>query len=328
MSGGRVLTGNQRTGIDVVPDMTRTHSRHRAIGLAAAAAIVIAACGSDDSGPVADPEPPPSTTMAPAPEPTDPAAELTAELAFREFVVTSVEGYPTTDDLADIPIRISFDDGSLSMHAGCNTMFGEFAFVEGRLTVEALGSTEMACETPLMARDRWLSDLVSLGLSVDLDGDVLVLSGVAGSRLELLDRTVAEPDLPLEEVRWLLDGIRDADAVSSVPEGVVASITFVDGRAMVEAGCNRGSADVEFDDDTITLSPMALTRMMCEASAMEVEATMAAILDGTVAYSITADRLSIDTIEPDDTVASDDTPDEMGGRGLLFVADPSELDDA
>lgn len=307
--------------------MNRRTLPHRAVALALGAALVVAACGSDDgdSAPVTDPEPPP-TTMAPAPDDTtDPTDELMAALAGREFVATAIEGFPGNDEIADIPVRITFDEGSLSMNAGCNTMFGGFGFTDGRLTTDALASTEMACEPTLMARDRWLADIVSLGAAVELDGDVLVLSGVAGSRLELLDRTVAEPDLPLEEVRWVLDGIRDADAVSSVPEGVIASVTFTEGRAQVEAGCNRGSAGVELGDGTITFSPLALTRMMCEPAAMEVEAAVIAVLDGQVAYSITADRLSIDTIEPD---ADDEEFPEMGGRGLMFVADPAELDEA
>lgn len=295
-----------------------------AVALVLGAALALAACGTDDAGsaPVPDPEPPP--TMAPDDTP-DPGATLIDELDGREFVSTAIEGDPSGDELADIPVRISFDGASLSMNGGCNTMFGGFEFVDGRLTAEMLASTEMACEPALMARDRWLADIVTIGASVELDGEVLVLAGPAGARLELLDRTVAEPDLPLEGVRWVLDGLRDADAVSSVPVGVVASITFEGGRALVEAGCNRGSAGVEITADTLTFSPLALTRMMCEPAAMEVEALVASVLDGSVSYTITSNRLSIDTIEPD---TGEDLPAEMTGTGLMFVADPADLDEA
>lgn len=310
--------------------MNRFPLPRRAIAVALGAALALAACGADETpAPVTDPEPPP-TTMAPPDDPDDTGTvdtdALIADLDGREFVSTAIEGFQGGDEIADVPVRISFDGASLSMNAGCNTMFGGFGFTEGRLTVDALASTEMACDPTLMARDRWLADVVSLGANVDLDGDVLVLSGVAGSRIEFLDRVVAEPDLPLEDVRWVLDGIRDHDAVSSIPEGVIASITFTEGRALVEAGCNRGSAEVEIGPDTITFSPLGLTKMMCEPAAMEVEAAITAVLDGQVSYTITSDRLTIDTIEPDAT--TDDEFPEMGGRGLMFVADPAELDDA
>lgn len=317
--------------------MTLRHRSIRSLALVAVGALAVAACGSDDAGsaPVPDPEPP-VTTSPPDPDDTDDTDEgaaITAELDGREFVATAVEGFPSSDDdgLADAPIRISFEGTSLSMSAGCNTMFGEFTFVEGRLTVDALGSTEMACDPSLMARDRWLADVIALGAAVEIDGDVVILSGVAGTRIELLDRTVAEPDLPLEDVRWVLDGIREADAVSTVPEGVVASITFSDGQALVEAGCNRGSAGVDIEADTIVFGPLGLTRMMCEPAAMEVEAAMTAVLDGLVSYSIDGDRLLVDTVDEttgDEAAIEDDVPAEMGGRGLMFLADAADLDEA
>jgi heat shock protein HslJ len=283
--------------------------------LVALAALAISACGGDDaaSTPVPDPEPPPTappTTAAP-----------TLELGGREFLSVSVDGYDLVDDTV---IRLSFDVDSLSANAGCNTLFGGYTISDGRLTVQQLATTEMACETELMTQDRWLTDILSLEPFVELDGDTLTMRGAGGATLEFLDRTVADPDRPLTETRWVLDGIRDGDAVSTVAEGVTASITIADdGTAVVEAGCNRGSAGVEITDDTIVFGPLALTRMMCEPAAMDVESAVTALLDGEVAYRIDADRLTLDS---PDTVTGDvddtsDEPMDMGGTGLLFVAD-------
>ena len=41
----------------------------------------------------------------------------------REFVSTQVDGYELVPDST---IRISFADGSVSVNAGCNTMFGGY----------------------------------------------------------------------------------------------------------------------------------------------------------------------------------------------------------
>jgi heat shock protein HslJ len=289
------------------------------LSLVALAALALAACGGDDaaSTPVPDPQPP---ATAP-PTTTEPAVEPAAELEGRQFLSASVEGYDLVDDTV---IRLSFDVDSLSANAGCNTLFGGYTISEGRLQVQQLATTEMACETDLMVQDRWLTDILSLEPFVELDGDTLTMRGAGGATLEFVDRTVADPDRPITETRWVLDGIRDGDAVSTVPEGVTAAITFLDdGTAVVEAGCNRGSAGVEITDDTIVFGPIALTRMMCEPGAMDVEATVTALLDGEVSYTIVADRLMLDSA---DTVTGDaddtsDEPVEMGGIGLMFVAD-------
>lgn len=274
-------------------------------------ALAIAACGGDDSDatPVTDPEPPPTAPPVTAP----PSPELDG----REFLSESVDGYELVDDTI---IRLSFDDGALSANAGCNTLFGAYTVVEGQLRAPMLGTTEMGCEMELMAQDRWLTDILSLEPRVELDGDTLTLRGAGGATLVFLDRTVADPDRPIVGTRWVLDGIRTQDAVSTVPEGVIASLTIDDeGAAVVEAGCNRGSAGVEIGDDTLVFGPLALTRMMCEPGAMDVEAAVTAVLDGEVAYRIDADRLTIDSAD----TPADPSDGEMGGTGLMFVADES-----
>lgn len=284
--------------------MQTPRSPRRSLGVVAGlalTALVLAACGSDDGddAPVADPEPPPT-----APAPTTEAPPV-FDLDGREFLSTSVEGY---DLVGDTVIRLTFDDGSLSANAGCNTIFGGYTVNGDRLSVSTIGTTEMACEQDLMVQDRWLTDILALEPILELDGDTLTLRGAGGAVIEFLDRTVADPDRPLEGTRWVLDGIRTADAVSSVPEGVTASIAIDDdGTARVEAGCNTGSSSVEIADDTITFGPLALTRMMCEPDAMDVEAAMTAVLDGEATYTIDATRLTLDA----------------GDTGLMFVADES-----
>lgn len=276
-------------------------------------ALAVAGCGSDDDAgaPVTDPSPP---TQPPAAEPLD--------LDGREFLSTSVEGHQLVDDTV---IRLSFADGALSANAGCNTLFGGYTLTgEGVLQVPAMATTEMACEMDLMAQDRWLTDVLSLEPRLTLDGDTLTVDGVGGATIVFTDRVVADPDRPIVGTRWVLDGIRSQDAVSSVPEGVIASITIDGDTAVVEAGCNRGSAGVEITDDTVTFGPLALTRMMCEPGAMEVEDAMTALLQGEVRYRIDADRLTLDS--PDTFAGDDDPTDEPGemmGDGLMFVADES-----
>jgi heat shock protein HslJ len=290
--------------------------RRRTLGavvpVLALAALALGACGSDDdtATPVTDPAPAP--TQPPATEPPDDTSA--AELDGREFLSTSVDGYDLVDDTV---IRLSFDDGALSANAGCNTLLGDYSISGGRLSAPVLASTEMGCEMELMTQDRWLTDILALDPIVEVDGDTLTLRGAGGATLVFVDRLVADPDRSITGTRWVLDGIRDGDAVSSVPESVVASITIDDGTAVVEAGCNGGSASVQVADDTLVFGPLALTRMMCEPDAMEVETVVSAVLDGEVTYTIDADRLTIDSLD----TPMDPDDGEMGGRGLIFLAD-------
>ncbi len=145
----------------------------------AVAALALSACGGDDaaSTPVPDPEPPPT---APPTTVTQPV-----ELDGREFVSVSVEGY---DLVEGTDIRLSFDDGSLSANAGCNTLSGGYTTSDGRLVVQQLATTEMACDMELMVQDRWLTDILSLEPIVEVEGDTLSMQGAGGAMLELVDR--------------------------------------------------------------------------------------------------------------------------------------------
>lgn len=271
--------------------------------------VALSACGSDDaSGTPQTTDPAP--TLPPVTTPPPP------ELDGREFVLTGLDGHEL---VADTTIRLVFDDGSVSANAGCNTLFGGYSWEGDRLAVDTMGSTDIACEPDRMAQDRWLTDVFQLRPVVSVDGDVLTVRGPAGAVLTFTDRRIAEPDLALEDVRWVADGLRSQDAMSTLPDGVVVAFTFDSERVTVEAGCNRGSAGYEVDGDVITVGPLALTRMMCEPDAMEVEALVTGLLEQPVTFRIDADRLTIDSA--DTGTGTDDEPAEMLGTGITFVAE-------
>ncbi|MEO7230891.1 MAG: META domain-containing protein, partial [Candidatus Limnocylindrales bacterium] len=189
------------------------------LALLAVACIAASACsgaGSGTTGPSA------STSL------TDPAA-----LDGRVFLSTRVDG-PAL--VAGSVIRLAFEGGNISVHAGCNSMSGTYSIDGDRLEVGALATTEMACEPALMEQDRWVAGLLSAA-TISLSGDALTLAS-SGVRLSLLDREVADPDRPLIGTSWLLDGIVAGGAVSSVAAGVQASLSFSDHRVDVMAGCN------------------------------------------------------------------------------------------
>jgi heat shock protein HslJ len=127
-----------------------------------------------------------------------------------------------------------------------------------------------------------------------LEGDELVLED-GETVITLLDREVADPDLPLIGPVWTVTAIIEGDAVSSVPEDVLATLVFTDdGQVMVTTGCNSGSGGVEVRTTTILFGDLALTRMACAGPAGEMEQAMLTVLSADVVrYEIEASILDL-----------------------------------
>ena len=222
-------------------------------------------------------------------------------LEHRTFLSTGLEGRSL---VAGSTVRLAFENGQLSASAGCNSMGGPYRIEGDRLVAGQLATTEMGCAPALMEQDRWLAELLG-GSTIALDGDTLTLTRVE-ARLTLVDREVADPDRPLIGTRWVVDGLVSAGAVSSVPVGVTAALTFSNGRVDVEAGCNAGGGPVQVTDSMLDFGVISLTKMACAPEPMAVEGAVTALLSGTAGYTIEAGTLTLDG----------------GGSGLILRAAP------
>lgn len=258
------------------------------LAVSLAAALALAACGGA------------ATTPSPSPS-AEPSSEPAAGLDGRTFLSTGITGHAL---VGGSQVRLAFQGGSLSANAGCNSMSGGYEVVDGHLRTSQMAMTEMACVEPLMAQDDWLASFLP-DAGITLEGDTLTLAK-DDVTLTLTDRVVADPDRPLLGTRWVVEGLVSGEAVSSVPVGVTAALTFSDGKVDVEAGCNRGSGSTEVSDLAITFGPIAITMMACPEPAMSVEAAVLSVLSGEVAYDIEADSLML----------------EGGGSGLVLRAMP------
>lgn len=238
-----------------------------------------------------------------------------ARLAGRTFLSSSVTGH---DLVAGSGISLAFDtDGRLVANAGCNTMSGSYRLDGGRLTVGDLATTEMGCDKPLMDQDGWLSDLLGAGLTATLNGDTLTLTG-DGVTLHLTDRKVADPDRPLQGTTWRLDGIVSgtgpSSSVSSVPQGIAATLRIAGGKIHFFDGLNDydgpvgSGAALTIGPDTVTIhGDIAGSAVGC-ASGSTCSVDMS-VLRQDFHYQITADRLTVTGIG---TTAD---------KGLMFVSE-------
>lgn len=205
-------------------------------------------------------------------------------------------------DGADPPLRpnttvtLSFTNDALSGSAGCNTLYAKASLSNGRLVVQGMSQTDMGCPGRQF-HDQWMSDLLTDGPAVMLDGDHLTLTS-GGTIVELQDERTSDPDRPLVGTTWTLETLEDgsdADSASvGADTGVSSTLRFgTDGELAASPGCNRGSARYRFEADTIALDPIVLTRMACDGPAMNVESDVVQILDGVVSYEIVGSRLRL-----------------------------------
>lgn len=199
-------------------------------------------------------------------------------------------------------ITLGFADGQLSASVGCNTMGASYRVDGGRLVIGQAFQTEMGCDPERMAQDEWLFGFLGSGPVARLSSDELVLEG-GGTVIRLLDREIAEPDLPLVGPTWTLVSIIEGDAVSSVPEGVVATLRFgADGRVAIQTGCNEGGATFTVADGTLRLGDIITTKRACVGAGTAVEEAVLAVLGQATAVGIDASSLEL----------------RSGGRGLQF----------
>lgn len=280
---------------------------HILLAIATAGLFTLAACGDPSTEP-ADSVP---TTVAGSPstdpgstQVTTPSIDLAAALDGNTYLAQSATGITLAPDAV---LSLTFADGQVSFSGGCNGHSGAATFEGDQLTVGPMMSTMMACDQPLMDQDAAVAAMLNAGVTVQLDGDNLALTGADGSRLELLDRVVADPDRPIEGTTWVVTGIISDEAISSGWGEAVASITIVDGQAQVAAGCNRGMASATIGEGTITFGPLALTKMMCDDEAMRLEAAVTTVLQGEVTFDIEAASLTL----------------MNGTNGLMLTADES-----
>jgi heat shock protein HslJ len=220
------------------------------------------------------------------------------DVAGRSFLWTSATVNGVAQPMVEgTQLRISFStEGMLTASAGCNTFAAMYRIDGGVLAISEGAMTEMGCAPALADQDTWLFAFLGAQPLITLDGDELVLEDDV-TVITLLDREVADPDLPLVGPVWVVTGIVEGNAVSSIPDGVVATLVFTeDGLVMVNTGCNTGSgaAEIRTGTETILFGEIALTRMACQAPGSDMEADVLRVLNADVVrYAIEASALDL-----------------------------------
>ena len=217
------------------------------------------------------------------------------QLEGRSFVSTAVEGQTL---VADTTITLTFEDDRVGVTAGCNTMSGPYRVEAGTLRADQMISTLMGCPDNLAAQDEWVAALLTDGAAVGLEGDTLTLTGP-----DVTVTLAASPTDSIEGRAWSITALEGPDGTQEAPEG--ASLTLADGSVAVATGCNRAMGPATLDGDTLTIGPLASTRMACPTSARG-KGPCSAFLDGDLTVAVDGDQLTL--TKGDETLSLTEVP--------------------
>lgn len=99
--------------------------------------------------------------------------DYAGDIEGREYESTEVRGHELVEGST---ITMTFEEGRISANGGCNTLNGAATWDDGTLEVaEPLASTMMACDEALMEQDQWLSEFLTSGPAIEIDGDTVTL---------------------------------------------------------------------------------------------------------------------------------------------------------
>lgn len=193
------------------------------------------------------------------------------------------------------PLTVSFTDGQISAHAGCNRGSGAADLSDGHLAVTQLATTQMGCPPPIGDADGWMARFLQARPAWTLNGDTLTLTTGAAT-VTLRDKKVVNPDRPLTGTTWQVTSLVSQDAVSAsvALEQARPTLTInADGTAGGSTGCNQFSGPAEVSGTTVTFGPLAVTRRACIGDADEIERSILRVLDGPVQTGVDADQLRL-----------------------------------
>lgn len=156
----------------------RSTARRRTAGIAALAvcAALLSGCGDDGGDDGGEPDAAATTESSESSAPTADDIDLEGS----SYVAEEVVG---RDLVEGTRLRVEFADESMSVSAGCNSMFGSYVVEStGDATVVRWdgepATTQIGCPDDLAAQDAWIVDLFTEGLDlVEADDDRLVLVG-------------------------------------------------------------------------------------------------------------------------------------------------------
>jgi heat shock protein HslJ len=183
----------------------------------------------------------------------------------------------------------------LRAYAGCNKLGAHSEagtlLADGKLWIIGFGSTAKGGEPARRDQDEWLKTFLMSKPTWQVYGDELTLTSAA-TTITLLDRKIAEPDFPLDAVRWkVITTITNGDLFHYHHQAAEAWITFNGDRLTGSTGCNELSGTFTRTNTELIFTSVTITDHPCTAETVVVHAAILATVGSTVTYTIDHNRL-------------------------------------
>jgi heat shock protein HslJ len=196
-----------------------------------------------------------------------------------------IESSEVSVNLGEAGIVARFDGSQMSGFSGVNQYSGPYsAEADGSFEAGPLASTLMAGPEPLMQVEAAYLALLDEGESFSVEGDRLTLATGEGKTLTF--QAAATPELSGSS--WLVTAYNNGkEAVVSVAADSKLTLEFgADGQVSGEAGVNTFSGTYEYDGNTLSLGPLATTRMAGPQELMEQETLYLTALEASVSWEV------------------------------------------
>jgi heat shock protein HslJ len=190
-------------------------------------------------------------------------------------------------------VTIEFRGGQVSGVSACNQYGGSYtADSDEALIFGTFHSTAMACVPAVGALEHAYMEALDKVTHFSVDG-TLELTG-AGKPLTY-DRAPPVQTVQLVGTQWTLSSIVSGTSVSSVPDGVEATLAFdADGTASGSGGCNTFNGSYQTSGNELTFGPVASTKKACADDVMTVEQSYLTALQNAASYTTAGNALTID----------------------------------
>jgi heat shock protein HslJ len=177
------------------------------------------------------------------------------DLVERRFLATETTGVERA--AGDVVEVVLTSDGRLRARISCNELSGGYVVRDGRLLLDQVATTAMACPEEQTAQDRWLDNLLQSRPAFELDGMNLTMESQYGA-VHMLDARAPHPgDAPLAGPSWRVAEVVDATGGGAVDLREAATIEITGDRLTLQVECRQAQWSVAVDEGakTITLSP-------------------------------------------------------------------------
>jgi heat shock protein HslJ len=189
-------------------------------------------------------------------------------------------------------VTIEFKGGQVSGVSACNQYGGSYtADTDGTMKFGPFHSTAMACVPAVGALEHAYMEALGKVTHFSVKG-TLTLTG-SGKPLTY-ENAPPTQSVQLVGTQWTLSSIVSGSTVSSIPEGVEATLVLeTGGTASGSGGCNQFHGEYQTSGNSLTFGTLASTKKLCPDDVMAVEDPYLSALQDAATYTIVGNALTI-----------------------------------